>query len=141
MSYITELKTSVPADQWPLLLTKLFQNENTRGLRRELQLSEGMLEEMMTEMEVNCSAYELTEYEKVLRKAYPERVRNLLLRQLDQQMRQASTRNAYARVAQSLKHLYGYPGGRKMAAELARTWRTDFPRRSAMLEELKKVKL
>lgn len=141
MSYITELKTSVPADQWPLLLTKLFQNENTRGLRRELQLSEGMLEEMMTEMEVNCSAYELTEYEKVLRKAYPERVRNLLLRQLDQQMRQASTRNAYARVAQSLKHLYGYPDGRKMAAELARTWRTDFPRRSAMLEELKKVKL
>ena len=141
MSYITELKTSVPADQWPSLLTKLFQNENTRGLRRELQLSEGMLEEMMTEMEVNCSAYELTKYEKVLRKAYPERVRNLLLRQLDQQMRQASTRNAYARVAQSMKHLYEYPDGRKMAAELARTWRTVFPRRSAMLEELKKVKL
>ena len=31
-------------------------------------------------------------------------------------------------------------GGKKVA-ELAKGWRRDFPRRSAMLDELKKVKL
>ena len=31
--------------------------------------------------------------------------------------------------------------GGKKAAELAKGWRRDFPRRSAMLDELKKVKL
>lgn len=75
------------------------------------------------------------------KKVYPERVRDLRLRQLDAQMRQASTRNAYARTAQALKHLCGYPAGREKAAELAAGWRRDYPRRSAMLEELKKAKL
>ena len=51
MTYVSELKQAVPANQWPELLQQLFQNENTRGLRRELQLSEGMLEQMMSELE------------------------------------------------------------------------------------------
>lgn len=141
MTYITELKHAVTAEQWPELLQQLFQNKNTRGLRRELQLSEGMLEQMMSELEASPYPYELGQYESVLRKVYPERVRDLRLRQLDAQMRQASTRNAYARTAQALKHLYGYPAGREKAAELAAGWRRDYPRRSAMLEELKKAKL
>ncbi len=141
MTYIAELKQAVSADQWPAVLEQLFQNENTRALRRALQLSEGMLEEMMTELEASRYPYELAKYEKVLRKVYPERVRDLLLRQLDAQMRQASTRSAYARTAQELKHLYGYPEGRKKAAVLAAAWRRDFPRRSAMLDELRKIKL
>lgn len=141
MTYVSDLKQAVPADQWPELLRQLFQNENTKSLRRELQLSEGMLEQMMAELEASRHPYELQKYEKDLRKVFPERVRDLLLKQLDNQMRQASTRSAYARTAQELKRLYGYPDGREKAAELAKTWRRDFPRRSAMLEELKKVKL
>lgn len=141
MTYIIELKQAVPAEQWPALLQQLFQDKNTRGLRRELQLSEGMLEQMMSELEASPYPYELVQYESVLRKVYPERVRDLRLRQLDAQMRQASTRNAYARTVQALKHLYGYPAGREKAAELAAGWRRDYPRRSAMLEELKKAKL
>jgi len=56
-------------------------------------------------------------------------------------MRQASTRGAYARTVQELKRLYVYPQGREKVAELAKDWRRDFSRRSAMLDELKKVKL
>ena len=141
LTVISELKQAVPEEQWPELLQKLFQSENTRGLRRQLQLNEGMLEQMMTELEAGRFSHELRQYEKDLRKVFPERVRDLLLRQLDEEMRRASTRSAYASVAQSVKHLYGYPEGREKAAELAKAWRRDFPRRSAMLEELKKVKL
>jgi len=140
MTYVSELKKAVPARQWPEMLEQLFQNNNTKSLRRELQLSEGMLEQMMSELEKSSYAYELAQYEKVLRKAYPERVKDLLIKNLDQQMRQASTRSDYARTVQSLKRLYGYPEGRKRAAELAASWRRDFPRRSAMLDELKKSK-
>ena len=95
----------------------------------------------MTELEASGYAHELARYEKPLRRVFPERVRDLLLKQLDQQMRQASTRSAYAGVAQSLKRLYGYPEGREKAAELASTWRREFPRHSAMLDELKRAKL
>ena len=141
LTYITELKQAVPADRWPEILQELFQNKNTRRLRRDLQLSEGMLEQMMTEMEVGCCPYEIWQYEKDLRKVYPERVRDLLLKLLDNQMREASERGAYARTVQALKRLYGYPEGREKAAELAKGWRRDFPRRSAMLDELSKAKL
>ncbi len=95
----------------------------------------------MTELEAGRFSYELRQYEKNLRKVFPERVRDLLLRQLDEEMRRASTRSAYASVARSVKQLYGYPEGWEKAAELAKGWRRVFPRRSAMLEELKKVKL
>lgn len=141
LTYISELKRSVSAEQWPELLKQLLENKNTQALRRELQLSEGLLEQMMSEMEASRYAYELEKYEKVLRQAFPERVRDLRIKQLDEQMRQASSRGAYARIAQTLKLLYGYPDGRKKVAELAAGWRRDFPRRTAMLEELKKVKL
>ena len=48
----------------------LCQSENRPlidALRRELQLSEGMLEQMMSEMEASRYTYELGKYEKVLR--------------------------------------------------------------------------
>lgn len=141
LTFISELKEAVPSDQWPSLLEKLFQNENTRGLRRQLQLSEGLLDQMMAELEESGSAYELRQYEIELREVHPERVRDLLLKQVDQQMRQASTRDAYAAAARALKHLYGYPEGQERASALAAAWRADFPRRSAMLDELRKAKL
>ena len=141
LTYIAELKHAVTTDQWKEILPQLFDNENTKRLRRELQLSEGMLEQMMTELEASRFPYELKQYEKELRKIYPDRVRDLLLKHIDQQMRQASTRKAYAGAVRELKHIYGYPDGRTRAAELAKAWRTDYPRRTAMLEELTKAKL
>lgn len=141
MTYVAELKQAMPEESWPNLLDKLFANRNTQSLRRELQLSEGMLEQMMAELEAGTSRYELERYEKALRKVYPQRVRDLLLKLLDREMQSASTRNAYAGVIRSLKRLYGYPEGREKAAELARSWREKYPRRSAMLDELLKAKL
>ena len=61
LTVISELKQAVPEEQWPELLQKLFQSENTRGLRRQLQLSEGMLEPMMTELEAGRVSFELRE--------------------------------------------------------------------------------
>lgn len=141
MTYITELKRAVSTEQWQEIIPQLFNNENTKELRRQLQLSEGMLEQMMIEFETSRFPYELKQYEKDLRKVFPERVLDLLLKQVDQQMRYASERKAYASAVRELKRLYGYPDGRARAAELAKTWRNDYPRRTAMLEELKKAKL
>ncbi|MBR3060629.1 MAG: SWIM zinc finger family protein [Oscillospiraceae bacterium] len=141
MTYVAELKQAVPEESWPGLLDRLFANRNTQSLRRELQLSEGMLEQMMAELEAGTSRYELERVEKALRKVYPQRVRDLMLKLLDREMHSASTRNAYAGIIHSLKRLYGYPEGRKKAAELARSWREKYPRRSAMLDELHRAKL
>ena len=141
MTYVLELKESVSKEQWQQLLQELFQSEKTRNIRRELQLSEGMLEQMISEIELSHNPYEIKRYEKELRKVYPERVRDILIRQQDEEMKIASTRNGYAKIIQELKHLYGYPDGRKKVKEMVETWKRIFPRRSAMLDELNKAKL
>ena len=46
LTYISELKQAVSAEQWPELLKQLLENKNTHALRRELQLSEGLLEQI-----------------------------------------------------------------------------------------------
>ena len=141
MTYVLELKESVSKEQWQQLLQELFQSEKTRNIRRELQLSEGMLEQMISEIELSHNPYEIKRYEKELRKVYPERVRDILIRQQNEEMRIASSRNRYAQIIQELKHLYGYPDGRKKVKEMVETWKHIFPRRSAMLDELNKAKL
>ena len=141
MTYVLELKESVSKEQWQQLLQELFQSEKARNIRRELQLSEGMFEQMISEIELSHNPYEIKRYEKELRKVYPERVRDILIRQQDEEMKIASTRNGYAKIIQELKHLYGYPDGRKKVKEMVETWKRIFPRRSAMLDELNKAKL
>lgn len=141
MKYILELKNAVTPERWKELLEQLFKNRNTRELRREIQLSEGMQEQMMSELESESTLYEVKEYEKELRKIYPERVRDLLLKLLNEEMRRANTRSEYANVIRILMLLYGYPDGRAKAAELASSWRREYPRRTAMLDELGRAKL
>ena len=141
MKYILELKNAVTPERWKELLEQLFKNRNTRELRREIQLSEGMQEQMMSELESESTLYEVKEYEKELRKIYPERVRDLLLKLLNEEMRRANTRSEYANVIRILMLLYGYPDGRAKAAELASSWRREYPRRSAMIDELGRANL
>ena len=141
LTWIEEYKRTVPPDQWPKALEKLLQSDCIRNVRREFQIREGLLDQMMAEIEKRNNPYELRKYEKVLRKAFPLRVRDLLIRQIDEEMRGASTRSAYAHAVERVKQLYGYPDGRRKAAELAAGWRRDLPRRSAMLEELEEAKL
>ena len=141
MTHILELKSAVTPERWKELLEQLFQNRHTRELRREIQLSEGMYEQMMSELESESTLYEVKEYEKELRKIYPGRVRDLLLKLLNEQMRKSNTRSEYANVIRILMLLYGYPDGRAKAAELASLWRREYPRRTAMLDELGRAKL
>lgn len=141
MTHILELKSAVTPERWKELLEQLFQNRHTRELRREIQLSEGMHEQMMSELESESTLYEVKEYEKELRKIYPGRVRDLLLKLLNEQMRKSNTRSEYANVIRILMLLYGYPDGRAKAAELASSWRREYPRRTAMLDELDRAKL
>lgn len=141
LSYVDMLKQSVPRDEWPELRAKLLAAPTLRFLRRALQMSEGMQEQVLEEIENSEFPSDILGYEKELRKLYPERVRDLLIKHFDIQMDRASSRSAYASIAHAVKSLYGYPKGRESAAALAAGWRAKYPRRRAMLEELNKQKL
>ena len=54
-------------------------------------------------------------------------------------MKNASNQKRYAELVKRLKTLSGLRGGAEAAASLAQEWRAAYPRRRAMLEELKKA--
>lgn len=78
----------------------------------------------------------LGEYEKTLKKKYPERCLKILIRNADEAMEQATQRKGYRRVANILKKIKKYPDGESTAKELAEKYRNEYPRRTALRDEL-----
>ena len=55
----------------------------------------------------------------------------------DRQARASKNRRDYKYIAKTLKRIAAQPGGKEVAAELAAKYRTQYPRKSAMIDELK----
>ena len=62
----------------------------------------------------------------------------MLANAADRQARISKNRRDYKYIARTLKKISAHPKGRELAAELAAKYRTQYPRRSAMMDELKR---
>lgn len=58
---------------------------------------------------------------------------------LDKQMNNASSRPMYANVAQNLKNMMKFTGGKEKAYEIKEDWFVRYRNRSAMKDELNKI--
>lgn len=56
----------------------------------------------------------------------------------DSQARISKNRRDYKYIARTLKKIAAHPEGRVLAAELAAKYRAQYPRRTAMIDELKR---
>ena len=77
-------------------------------------------------------------YGKILFGLYPDRCLKVLANAADRQTRNSKNRRDYKYVARTLKRIAAQPGGKEIAAELAAKYRVQYPRRSAMIDELKR---
>lgn len=77
-------------------------------------------------------------YEKVLRERYPERCLKILAINADDEMKLATQRKGYRKVARVLRKMLKYPGGEAVAKDLAEKYRKEYPRRPALWEELER---
>lgn len=85
------------------------------------------------------SAGYMSDYEKALKKRYPDRCLKILIRNADEEMEQATQRNGYRRVARVLRKIKKYPSGETVASELAEKYRNEYPRRTALWDELRGI--
>lgn len=60
--------------------------------------------------------------------------------QVCQQMEAASSRNRYRQLAGYLVKIAGLPDGKVVSASLRTSWKIQYPRRKAMIEELDAVR-
>ena len=72
-----------------------------------------------------------------LYKLYPDRCLVVLANAADRQAKSSKNRRDYKYIAKTLKKIASRPGGEELASELAAKYRTMYPRRTAMIDELK----
>ena len=82
--------------------------------------------------------YVIDAYGKKLYKLYPQRCLKVLANAADRQAKNSKNRRNYKYIAKTLKKIASRPGGKELAAELAEKYRQQYPRRTAMFDELKR---
>ncbi|MGT2829349.1 hypothetical protein AB6M97_03215 [Streptococcus hillyeri] len=79
----------------------------------------------------------ISRYEEGLKSNDPYRVRDVISDEIQRGMESVSSRDNYHHLISYLKVLEVYPDGKVISQKVAARWKNDYPRRKAMLEELK----
>ena len=137
--YIEKMKALLSPSEWEDMRTQLLNSASMYSQMYPLLEREGMYEQMMERIEAHSDIYSLERYEPLLKKAFPKRCMDIYTTHLRHTMRRASNRKAYWSVIQTLKKLRKYPDGEAVSQELADNWKQEYPRRSSMLDELRKA--
>ena len=114
-------------------------SEKLRTIRCELLDHEELYDRLIQEIRTSGSIDALDRYEKVLKKRFPEEVRDMYVRYVQRAAEGAGQRKAYRDLMGYLKKIRRYPDGREIAEKTATVWKATYKRRPAMMDELRKA--
>ena len=136
--YYLEYKTLFTAEEWKVRWEELLDKFADKLPAINLWLSiEDRYDLIMDNAEPD-NEYVIDAYGKKLFGLYPDRCLKVLANAADRQARISKNRRDYKYIARTLKKIAAHPKGRELAAELAAKYRAQYPRRSAMIDELKR---
>jgi len=133
-----QLKALIPEQDWIVMREELLQSSLFMQ-KNELLFTEGLFRRLLDTIIQSESVSAMDRYSPFLRNDYPNEVRDFYVQYLTKSAKQASNRNMYHNLMPYLKRLYEYPGGQECTEELAKSWKTEYKRRPAMMDELKKA--
>lgn len=139
LQYINKLKEISTENEWTEYREQILKSTKRYPIRYSLMEAEGLYERMIESIREEGSLFVLDQYEKLLKKQFPERVRDIYISFLREQVERASDRNRYRQLMHYLKKIKAYPGGKEKAAEIAKNWRVSYYRRKAMMDEMRKA--
>lgn len=137
-NYAAQLKALLPEQEWIVMREELLQS----GLffpKNELLFTEGLFRRLLDRIIQSESVSAMDRYSPFLRADYPTEVLRFYVQYLIKAAQQATNRNMYRNLMPYLKRLREYPGGAESAKALAESWKTEYKRRPAMMDELKKA--
>lgn len=79
----------------------------------------------------------LDKYEKQLRKTHSKRMLRIYTNYIISEMDRANCRKNYRQLVQYLKKMVKCENGKAKAESIARKWRMEYKRRTALIDELK----
>ena len=139
IKHVEKIKAILSPDEWENMRSKLLDSKTMQYQIYPLLQAEGLFEQMMMRIEANIDIHNLEQYEKHLKQEFPQRCVAVYQTYLYQAMDCASNRKAYWSVIQILKKLKKHPGGKATAQIIADQWKSIYPRRTSMLDELRKA--
>lgn len=139
LNHITKLKSKCDPAEWEQTREKILTSFTCAGIHLPLLAAEGLDDRLLESIIRSGFVYALDDYEKRLKKKYPEKVRNAYVDYVRKSMPAASNRKQYAGIILYLKKLRYYPEGNLISKQIALEWRKNFPMRRAMLDELAKA--
>lgn len=138
LNYVKKLRTLTEPVDWPELRDKILTAGTLYNSSRERLLLEESLYDRLLALVIeqnDISAFERWAPELLPR--FPEQFTEACVRCVDSIMRTSYSRNEYARTIANLKTLRAYPN--RPDIQLAERWKTAYPARRAMLDELRKA--
>lgn len=144
LEHVQLLKQLYDENEWREKRQALLSTQTMHGVKYEFMIQEGLYEELLDEIRglLNDQIYNnravlvLDAYEETLASKYPEAVRDLYANFVRRDSKCANGRRQYRMLAHYLHKIEKYPQGRDIANQIVSEWRTLYPRRKAMMEEL-----
>jgi len=138
LEFYHEYKKLYTATRWERvrdsLLLKLPVNADTAKLFLEENRYDLLIDYVM-----NSDLNALYTYQKVLKDRYPELILQKYEEELNKAAKQANSRKDYYELVRMMEPLSKIKGGSDVIHKLINNWKTIYPRRKAMLEELSKA--
>ncbi len=139
LEYVKKWKDIYEKTEWEELREKILQSNTSYSIRYSFLEEEGLLERLLEEIISVKSLSALDQYEKVLKKQYPEKVRDAYIYLVRSLATGVADRKRYKELVKYLKKITKYPGGSTCVKEVVEEWKALYYRRSAMMDELKKA--
>ena len=141
LSYVRMLRNCIENEEkWSKLVASIVKKSRFEDFVCKLLYEEKRYNELMNKIEQSSNKVGLLDsYDKTLRKTAPERVIKIYSAYLKQAAEMANERKKYKHLMPYLKKISKCEGGDIVAKDIAASWRQEFKRRTAMMDELRKA--
>lgn len=133
------LKAECDGKEWCTYREQILNSNSCLGIKFSFLEFEELYDRLLKTIVESGSIYTLDQYEKVLRKKFPDIVRDTYVNYVRKHAESVCDRKAYKGLMTYMKKIVKYPGGRERADQIAEEWKVTYRRRPAMMDELRRA--
>lgn len=138
MSCFNRLKGCISSEtEWDRLVNLIINASKNIYFTCDVLNQEKRYEQLMQIMESENNVNLLDRYEKQLRRTHSERILRIYVNYIIPEMDCASCRKHYRHLVQYLKKISKCENGKVKAEIIAKKWKTEYKRRTALMDELR----
>ena len=134
-----ELKKQYSVEEWLIKREEIFKKLPAYAHVERLYKEEKLYDRLLVYVLNSPGLYALQEYEKFLKKEYPEQILGKYKDEVNKMAMHTSDRKHYAHLVSLLRKMQQMKGGRELVEQIAVEWRVKYKNRPAMMDELRKL--